>query len=90
MKYCDCDILKKRILDHKKYPNQKKMLIKDVINIVHASELVYGYRTCVCRDCINWDTDWQPRMSEDYHYCPMVDFVTKDTFYCAYAERKKL
>ena len=42
-----------------------------------------------CRDCENWDKTWTNDFSPNYHYCPMVDGVRKDNFYCADAERRK-
>lgn len=42
-----------------------------------------------CRDCKNWDKTWINNFSPDYHYCPMVDGVRKDNFYCADAERRE-
>lgn len=41
-----------------------------------------------CKDCKNWDTTWTNDFSPNYHYCPMVDGVRKDDWYCADAERK--
>lgn len=41
-----------------------------------------------CKDCKNWDTTWTNDFSPNYHYCPMVDGVRKDDFYCADAERR--
>ena len=41
-----------------------------------------------CKDCINWDTTWTNGFSSDYHYCPIVDGVRKDDFFCADAERR--
>jgi hypothetical protein len=41
-----------------------------------------------CRDCKNWDKTWTNDFPPNYHYCPMVDGVRKDNFYCADAERR--
>ncbi len=40
-----------------------------------------------CKDCKNWDTTWTNDFSPNYHYCPMVDGVRKEDWYCADAER---
>lgn len=42
-----------------------------------------------CRDCKNWDKTWTNDFPPNYHYCPMVDGVRKDNFYCADAERRE-
>ena len=41
-----------------------------------------------CKDCENWDTTWTNDFSPNYHYCPMVDGVRKEDWFCADAERK--
>jgi hypothetical protein len=41
-----------------------------------------------CKDCKNWDTTWTNDFSPNYHYCPMVDGVRKEDWFCADAERK--
>ena len=41
-----------------------------------------------CKDCKNWDTTWTNDFSPNYHYCPMVDGVRKEDWYCADAERR--
>lgn len=41
-----------------------------------------------CKDCKNWDTTWTNDFSPNYHYCPMVDVVRKEDWFCADAERK--
>lgn len=42
-----------------------------------------------CRNCVHWDKTWTNDFSPNYHYCPMVDGVRKDNFYCADAERRE-
>ena len=41
-----------------------------------------------CKDCKNWDTTWTNDFSPNYHYCPMVDGVRKEDWFCADAERR--
>ena len=41
-----------------------------------------------CKDCENWDTSWQNDYAPNYHYCPLVDGIRRDDFYCADAERR--
>lgn len=42
-----------------------------------------------CQDCKNWEKTWTNDFSPNYHYCPMVDGVRKNNFYCADAERRE-
>ena len=41
-----------------------------------------------CKDCKYWDTTWTNDFSPNYHYCPMVDGVRKEDWFCADAERR--
>ena len=38
-----------------------------------------------CHECKDWDRDWTPSYSDGAsHYCPMIDLVTDEHFYCKY------
>ena len=39
-----------------------------------------------CKDCEHWDTTWQNDFAPNYHYCPLIDGIRRDDFYCADAE----
>ena len=39
-----------------------------------------------CKDCEHWDTTWQNDFTPNYHYCPLIDGMRRDDFYCADAE----
>lgn len=41
-----------------------------------------------CGECKYWQTTWQNDWSPNYHYCPNVDGVRRNDFYCADAERR--
>lgn len=43
-----------------------------------------------CNDCVYQQRDW-PSSDGDkgYHYCVMMDFVTKQNDYCSYGERRE-
>ena len=41
-----------------------------------------------CKDCRHWDTSWQNDYAPNYHYCPLIDGMRRDDFYCADAERR--
>lgn len=58
--------------------------IVDCLNDLPSAqpEIIY------CKDCINWDTTWTNDCTPNYHYCPLIDGVRKDNFYCADAERR--
>ena len=40
-----------------------------------------------CGECKYWETTWQNDWAPNYHYCPNVDGVRRNDFYCADAER---
>lgn len=42
-----------------------------------------------CKDCEHWDTTWQNNSGPNYHYCPMIDRICKDDFYCGDAAPHK-
>lgn len=42
-----------------------------------------------CKDCKNWDTEWQNDWAKNYHYCPMIDGTRAGDWFCADAERKE-
>ena len=41
-----------------------------------------------CRDCENWQTDWNPSIP-DRHYCAVMDSMMKADDFCSYGERKE-
>ena len=48
------------------------------VNVVH------------CKDCTSWEADWKPNYAQnDEHFCPMVAFVTRGDWFCAYGERRE-
>ena len=57
---------------------------------VEFSPTIDAVEVVRCKDCINWQTDWMPSTIFYGHYCPDVDTFTKENFYCAYAESRKL
>ena len=40
-----------------------------------------------CKDCENWQTDWNPSIP-DRHYCAVMDSMMKADDFCSYGERK--
>lgn len=42
-----------------------------------------------CKDCKNWDTEWQNDWTKNDHYCPMIDGIRGGDWFCADAERKE-
>ncbi len=41
-----------------------------------------------CRYCEHWDKSWTNDWMPNHHYCPMVDGVRGENWYCADAERR--
>lgn len=42
-----------------------------------------------CKDCKHWDTTWQNNYAPNYHYCPLVDGIRRNDFYCADADMRE-
>ena len=40
-----------------------------------------------CKDCKHWDKTWIFHPPA-HHYCPFIDYMTSESFYCANAERR--
>lgn len=40
-----------------------------------------------CKDCVNWDRDWNSKSHPSHHYCWMIDLFTDGEFYCSDSER---
>jgi hypothetical protein len=41
-----------------------------------------------CKDCENWQTDWNPSIP-DRHYYAVMDSMMKADDFCSYGERKE-
>lgn len=41
-----------------------------------------------CKDCKNWQTDWNPSIP-DRHYCAVMDSMMKADDFCSYGERRE-
>ena len=53
--------------------------------IIDSKDLVPVVR---CRDCENWQADWNPSIP-DRHYCAVMDSMMKADDFCSYGERKE-
>lgn len=42
-----------------------------------------------CKDCKFWETAWAYGSNANLHYCPLVDGVRREDFYCADAEERR-
>ena len=58
--------------------------IEDVLEDVEPADVVPVVR---CKDCKNWQTDWNPSIP-DRHYCAVMDSMMKADDFCSYGERK--
>lgn len=59
--------------------------------IVYDAPTIDAVEVVRCKDCENWDTEWQPVLCKSnrvVHYCPILDRVTAEDMFCAYGERK--
>lgn len=70
--------------------NRHIMLNKEKVLLINDLEKLPSPEPQIirCKDCKNWDTTWTNDFSPNYHYCPMVDCVRKEDWFCADAERK--
>ena len=59
--------------------------IEDVLEDVESANVVPVVR---CKDCENWQTDWNPSIP-DRHYCAVMDSMMKADDFCSYGEREK-
>lgn len=41
-----------------------------------------------CKECKDWDTDWNSAIFPNCHYCPVMDKFMKPDDFCSYGERK--
>jgi hypothetical protein len=42
-----------------------------------------------CKDCENWERDWDPQLAKNKRYCAMTDLFTTGEWYCAWGERRE-
>lgn len=56
------------------------------IEAIPAADVVEVVR---CKDCENYQTDWQPLSFDDGHYCAMVDTIMPYDGFCHMGERRE-
>lgn len=47
-------------------------------------------RVVKCKDCENYQTDWEPESAYETHYCAMIDTFMPPYGFCSYAERREV
>lgn len=63
-------------------------------NINEAAEYIESLppadvvQVCNCKDCENWQTDWNPSIP-DRHYCAVMDSMMKADDFCSYGEKRE-
>ena len=64
-----------------------------IFQIVKDSDGAYCYikqgEIIRCKDCKFWETTWAYGSNANLHYCPLVDGVRREDFYCADAEERR-
>lgn len=78
----DYDMALRMAIDALKQPDFKRLLEERPSVPPEQPEIIR------CKDCTNWDTTWTNDWTPNYHYCPIIDGVRRDYFYCADAERR--
>lgn len=64
---------------------QTKSIIGDRLERLQSADVVEVVR---CKDCENYQTDWQPLSFDDGHYCAMVDTTMPYDGFCHMGERR--
>lgn len=60
--------------------------IESLLRRMPAANVVEVVR---CKDCKNYQTDWQPLSFDDGHYCAMVDTTMPYEGFCHMGERRE-
>lgn len=83
MRYIDADKLKENFPKDSdwEYPVNTNKYVCEIIDMQPVIEVIR------CRDCENWDTEWEPKGGG--HYCGMIDSTTSEVFYCAFGEKRE-
>ena len=71
--------------DHSGYDTRMLYEIHDALTGIPAADVVPVVR---CKDCKNWQTDWNPSIP-DRHYCAVMDSMMKADDFCSYGERRE-
>ena len=82
MSYFPCDI--PFMSDEELVKNGLKKPYKKP-EIIDSKDLVPVVR---CKDCENWQTDWNPSIP-DRHYCAVMDSMMKADDFCSYGEKRE-
>lgn len=61
------------------------MELADLVNDAPTIDAVEVVR---CKDCENWQRDWESSYLPNHHYCAMVDTTTEHDFYCSYGRAR--
>ena len=58
----------------------------EIKNVVYTSD---RREVVLCKNCTEWDREWQVGdAGDDVHYCPIIDKVTLEDWFCASGERR--
>ena len=70
--------------DYSGYDTRMLYEIQDTIESLEPADVTPVVR---CKDCKNWQTDWNPSIP-DRHYCAVMDSMMKADDFCSYGERE--
>lgn len=94
-KYIDADTMVGLILFDDTCGKEKTSIEIDTIENILDRFTKYGcpepadvVQVCHCKDCGNWQTDWNPSIP-DRHYCAVMDSMMKADDFCSYGEREE-
>ena len=63
---------------------ERSIDVKDIESLEPADVV----KVVRCKDCENWQTDWNPAIP-DRHYCAVMDSMMKADDFCSYGERRE-
>ena len=70
------------------YKSATHSALNDVSENIKSLEPADVVPVVRCKDCKNWQTDWNPSIP-DRHYCAVMDSMMKADDFCSYGERRE-
>ena len=69
------------------YKSATHSALNDVNENIKAFESADVVQVVRCKNCENWQTDWNPSIS-NRHYCAVMDSMMTAEDFCSYGERE--
>ncbi len=92
MRLIDADELIEQLTPPEDAPNNgAKLLLAVFVDAVKAFPTIDAVPVVRCRECKNWETDWEPRgfdPKNPRYFCGVMDRYPDGDWYCAQGIRK--